>query len=385
METNGEIWPAGAARAMAPDAADPSGTSDPSGASATAEVGAGDIGTPSKRPRVWHAILTLYVLAPIVAEMLSGSTPPLAWRNPFNPIVQPALYGSGALLAREVVRRRGLGWANLLVLGAAYSILEEGLAVQTWFNFTPHSPSANPTLYGVFFGTDWVWAAQLAAYHAIISITIPVMLVELIFPRLADRPWLRRRAVMAFSILLAVDVVALALLTGFVQFRRDGYTHPPTGPYLLATALMVALFWFGWRLRVPAPRPSPRRVPRLWTVRFTVLAATLTFFVFALVLPPYHPIAAIAFALIVALVTLALWRVRSWSAREGWGARHRLAIAMGVIAFFALIFAPLQEFAGLAGRAGKGGLTLVGVLFLLGLFALDWRLRAHERVTTKAG
>lgn len=330
---------------------------------------------PSTRSRIWPAILTLYFASPILAEMISGSTPPLAWFNPFNLIVQPALYGSGALLAREVARRRGLGWANLLILGAAYSILEEGLAVQTWFNFTPRAPSANPTHYGVVFGTNWDWVAELAAYHSIISIAIPIMAVELIYPCLADQPWLRRRGIIGFSIVLALVTIVLAVLTGFVIYRRDGYAHPPAGPYLLAVALMVALFWLGSRVRIPPPSPSPRRAPRLWTVRLTVLAATLVFFAVSFIVPKIIPIAAITLVIMEGVVALGLWRVRSWSAREGWSARHRLAIAMGVVAFFGVIFAPLQEFAGLTGHAGKAGLTLAGVLVLLGLFALDWRLR----------
>lgn len=50
---------------------------------------------PSRRERMWPAVLVLFLLSPIIAEMLSGSTPPLAWLNPLNLIVQPALYGSG--------------------------------------------------------------------------------------------------------------------------------------------------------------------------------------------------------------------------------------------------------------------------------------------------
>ncbi len=339
---------------------------------------------PERRSHTWPAVLTLYLAAPIIAEMLSGSTPPLAWLNPFNPIVQPALYGSGAILARELVRRRGLGWGNLLALGAAYGILEEALAVQTWFNTSPNSPSASLGAFGRYFGTNWVWAFELSVYHAVISITIPVLLVELLFPRVAGRPWLRRRGIIGFSIMLALVTVLLALLTGFVLFAHTGYTHPPLGPYLLAVALMVGVFWLGLRLRFPEPRPSPRPAPRLWTVRLTLLAATLLFFAVVLILPKTVLPASLVIAADAGILALALLRVRSWSVRQGWGTRHRLAVATGVLAFLILIWTPLIEFVLQRGAPARAGSTLIDLVFLLGLFALDWRLRRRAALELAA-
>lgn len=85
--------------------------------------------SPTRTSRTWLALLTLYVLAPIVGEVLSGSTPPLNFITPFTFLLLTWLYGSGAIIARELVRRRGLGWTSILLLGAAYGILEEGLVV----------------------------------------------------------------------------------------------------------------------------------------------------------------------------------------------------------------------------------------------------------------
>src|SRR5258708_4112593 len=86
--------------------------------------------------RTWLPVLTLCLLAPLIAEMSTGSTPPLMWNNVGGIILTTGLYGSGALLARELIRRRGLGWSSLALLGAAYGVLEEGLAFQSWFNPT---------------------------------------------------------------------------------------------------------------------------------------------------------------------------------------------------------------------------------------------------------
>ena len=60
----------------------------------------------------------LFFLAPAVGELLSGSSPPLKFFNPFERLMEAFLYGSGALLAREFTLRWRRGWPTLLALGA---------------------------------------------------------------------------------------------------------------------------------------------------------------------------------------------------------------------------------------------------------------------------
>src|SRR5215217_6489516 len=71
--------------------------------------------------------LVLVVFAPVLAEVLFGATP---ITNPGALLPDVAVYGCGALLIRELVRRRGLGWISILMLGVAFGIVEEGLALQ---------------------------------------------------------------------------------------------------------------------------------------------------------------------------------------------------------------------------------------------------------------
>ena len=72
---------------------------------------------PAARPRNRRAALVLVLLAPLVAEVSLGTAPLReAW---VMPIYLP-IYGAGALFLREILRRTGGGWANLLLLGVAY-------------------------------------------------------------------------------------------------------------------------------------------------------------------------------------------------------------------------------------------------------------------------
>jgi len=67
----------------------------------------------------------------LIGEGLSGSTPPLAFLNPAVTLLLACLYGSGALLVRDYARRWQKGWRSILILGAAYGIIEEGIMVRS--------------------------------------------------------------------------------------------------------------------------------------------------------------------------------------------------------------------------------------------------------------
>ncbi len=193
-----------------------------------------------KQRGVWPA-LTLFFLAPMLAELLSGSSPPVEFFSPFALLVLAALYGSGAILVRELRVRwlalsgaeGGKGWPTVLALGAAYGIVEEGLMVKSFFD--PNWMDLGPLgSYGRWAGVNWVWSLQLTIFHAVFSIAIPILLVELIFPAQRGERWIGRRGMIGLSLLLLADV-----LLGF--FALTAY-RPPLVPYVLAVVAVVALF-----------------------------------------------------------------------------------------------------------------------------------------------
>ena len=82
-------------------------------------------------------IITLALLSPVIAELLSGSSPPLEFFNPFGFILLVGLYGCGVIIVRELSIRWKKGWGSILLLGAVYGIIEEGLAVKSFFDPNP--------------------------------------------------------------------------------------------------------------------------------------------------------------------------------------------------------------------------------------------------------
>jgi hypothetical protein len=340
-------------------------------------------------------VLTLFLLAPLTAEALTGSTPIFDFlTHPFSLLYLPALYGSGALLARELVRRRRLGWPNLLLLGAAYGILEEGLVVTSWFNpFWPdvcqraQHPPTGLCDYGRMAQTNLVWALSLTLFHAVCSVAIPILLTERLFPQRARAPWLGRRGEFFFILSLVVASFIGLLFFGFLGFRAQGYAHPPLIPYLAALLLAVGLVWLGLRLRIRPPahvlgRPwaaltasGARRAPRAWLLRLFGFGMTVIWLALPGMLQGAHVPSGITLALGAALTAGVVWLVLRWSRRPGWSATEELALATGVLGFFILVFAPILELAGqINGEITRGTLALAA-LYLIGLILLARRTR----------
>ena len=162
-------------------------------------------------------ILCILLFSPGIPEYLSGSSPVNAIiLNPFQFIFQIlanlALYGPGVLLIREAMIRWKKGWGSVLLLGAAYGILEEGVALSTLFN-----PNASPVgelgLFGHWLGVNWVWVSGILTVHMIFSISLPILLLGLALPQTRGKSLLdsRRKINTTFAI-LGVDVFALFLL-----------------------------------------------------------------------------------------------------------------------------------------------------------------------------
>ena len=319
-----------------------------------------------------RAALVLFLLAPFFGEVLSGSTPPLALLNAFALIYLPLLYGGGALVARETVRRRGLGWWAIVLLGAAYGVLEEGLVVTSWQN--PYWPDAI-TLgdYSRALGISWIWALHLTAYHAVVSITIPIVVAEALFGDIAREPWLSDRAYRRTTAVLALTAAAGLLLFGFVAFRAQGYDGPGIG-LVIAFVIAAVLVRLALGRRATAD-VDQQPAPGLWTVRAVAFAGTFVSFVVAWGAPSLFPFAPLALAVLAGIFAALARRVTTWSRRVGWGERHQLALVTGVVAFFVLL-APVSESRGVVNGKPFAGETLVCLVTLVFVAVLARRTHA---------
>lgn len=320
--------------------------------------------------------LALFLLSPIIGELLSGSAPPAEFFTPFGFTVMTLLYGGGALTARELKVRWGKGMGSLLLLGAAYGVLEEGLMVTSFQN--PHWMDLGVLgSFGRWLGVNWVWAVELTAYHAIVSITVPVMLVELAYPEVKGEPWLRGRWLWVVPGLLLADVVF-----GLFVFSMVTRFWPPLPQYAFMTLVMFLFILLSrWLPSDWARRGTkPMRRPNFYTL--VTLAGAFACGTIFWVLPnalafPFAPV----FVLLLGAATvigLILFLVGyDWNRAT---AMHRYGIVVGALAIL-ILFSFFQELD--ASRLDDtSGMSLVGLAFLIGLLLLRRKLGKEADVQT---
>jgi hypothetical protein len=135
-------------------------------------------------------VFGLFVLAPFVGEFLLGN---LTLADPWLGLVLAPLYGCGAVLVRELGRRGGGGWPSMVLLAAAYALIEEGPVDQLLWN---DSYAGQDLLSGDSFipaiGMSVELTLTILALHTVWSICVPIAIVEAFVPHRPAEPWLGR-------------------------------------------------------------------------------------------------------------------------------------------------------------------------------------------------
>lgn len=326
--------------------------------------------SPVRTGNRWAAT-TLVVLTPLLAELALGSTPlQYAWLT----VVWLPLYGGGALLIRELVRRTGRGWPSILVLGLAYEIVEDGIGLQAL---------SSPTLYGA---AGWgprvlglnltYWEANIS-YHLVFTVVIPILLVDLAFPAHRRVPYLRTPGLVGISVLFVVGAALIRLLVP--PFADPDYLAPL--PLTIGWAVLVVGLGVVALRVLPARRPAEpgtSAVPSRWALAALGLVGTTV--VMFLQWPTFGSAgpaftqgvwALVPMAAAVAVLVAVGLRVRRWYGSVGWTDRHALWLAGG-----ALVAHTTWGAVAIAEEpADRIGLAVILALTVLGLALLDRRVR----------
>ena len=139
------------------------------------------------------------VLAPMIAEVLPGAT---RFSSIFVLPVEICVWGGGALIIREVVRRWHLGWRGAVLLGLALAVAEEGLIQQT--SLAPMVLRLKGVEYARAFGVNYVYLLWALVYEAVFVVVVPIALTELIVASRREEQWLGRRGMAAVVALFMV-------------------------------------------------------------------------------------------------------------------------------------------------------------------------------------
>jgi len=310
-----------------------------------------------------HPILLLLGLTPGIPEYLSGSSS-VAYLGAFpgGTLIfflflglNLGLYGPGVLLVREAWIRWGRSWGVLLLLGAAYGLLEEGTALSTLFN-----PNASVVgglgHYGRFAGVNWVWLIGVLGVHIVLSVGLPIVLLGLALPETRGRPLLTRRGLRTAVGIYAVDIVVLVLIANYWRVQ---------GAWILGAAVVAGALWYvarklprGW---LNPARSSPGASPRV------CFLLGLAYFPVLLLIPAFGGEARLPAAVTGALDLLAAAAL-FLAARRALG-RVQNSGQLVLLAFGATV--PIAIF-GLVAQLGLPLVLVIDLVYLL-FFSTLWK------------
>ena len=260
--------------------------------------------------------LALFLLAPLAAEFLLGDLT-IAQLGAL-PILA-CMYGGGALLIREAVRRSGGGWRAFIALALAYGLLEEGIADQSLFN--PDFLHPHMLAYGFWaqIGAAPPWVVCVLTLHVVWSLATPIGIAETLFSARRRQPWL---GAIGLWVTAALFGLGLAATAGF--FLPHAAHHASNLQLAVCAALIAGLLAVAFWPRAKAGMSDERSYPAIWIVIVGVLAGSVFVLLYGLGNAWRWPAVAATFAelSLVGLMLLLIWRLgrSAMSEREVWAA-----------------------------------------------------------------
>lgn len=267
----------------------------------------------------------LFFLAPLVGEFLLGN---LSITSLGALVLLAPLYGGGALLIREIGRRWGWDWPSLIVLCFTYGLIEEAFVTQSLFN--PNYVGLRLLDYGYIpaLGISAWWTVFVLSIHAIWSTAVPIALVESFTPETRHMPWL---GYVGLAITAVLFVIACVLLF----FFQPAPFMASTLQLLVSAVTVVILVGVAIVLgRVQRyDEDTAHTVPNVWVVGIIAFVLGSAFMLLARTHAPIPAWLNVAGLLALLIIGAGLfWR---WSRRAGWSARHKLAVAGGLLLTYA--------------------------------------------------
>ncbi|KPU62774.1 hypothetical protein EP1X_06890 [Thermococcus sp. EP1] len=280
--------------------------------------------------------LLLSLLSPFFGEVMSGSTPPLEIINPFSFLFLWAFYGGGVLLIREAWIRWGRGYLRLMLLGITYGIIEEGLAVKSFFDPNWMDLGVLAT-YGRIFETNMVWAVWLSIFHAVFSISIPILLLEIFYPEFKEKSLLAKRG-------LKITLIAFISALIITFFLLNPYS-PPLFQYLLTFLLALFLIFEVKRIRkdLSIEGEFVQRHPMLYGTFFTI-----SLFILYLIMPNTK------IPFVISLLLGPAITVHLYGQMRNLNTKQLLALVLGILGPFLLFYDIVLEFNGIFGMSIVG-------------------------------
>jgi hypothetical protein len=267
--------------------------------------------------------VALFLLAPLIGEYLLGNTPVTDLSSLF--LFAP-MYGGGALLIRETARRYGRGWPAMILLAAAYALVEEGPVDMMLWNPSYGGFDLAAVYSGTYvpvLGTSVQLLQDVLSMHTVWSVCVPIALVEALG---GDdvRPWLGRAGVAVVAVVFAAGSAFLAV----AQIAQTRFVATPA-ELTWCGAVVVALVAAAFALPRGRRAADTGTAPRPWTVGTAAFGVTSLYWAREFLGDGISQWAVAAGWFVLVAVSAAV--CARWRRGRGWGAAHRLALAGGAL------------------------------------------------------
>lgn len=335
-----------------------------------------------ERSKIQRALpaLSLMILAPLIAEVLPGAT---RISSLFVLPIEIAIWGGGAVMIREVVRRYQLGWRNMLLLAISLSVTEEFLIQQT--SLAPVVIKIKGVEYARAFDVNYVYFLWAVIYEVLFVVLIPIGVCELIYRDRRNEPWLNSWGSAGIA-LCFVPACFLAWYTWtqiarIEVFHLEAYT-PPEFQIAIAACLIAFLIFLAVgplreRIAVPADplKPPHPSMLLLATTVFVVVLFGLETLAFGIA-PAFPTYWAVAIGL--GLIAVSVTTMPRFYAHPDWSTAHDVSVLYGaIVANMAVFFIAFREATPLD-FYGKVLLDLLAVILICGHALVLWHRRREQ-------
>jgi hypothetical protein len=301
----------------------------------------------------WYGLAALLLLATVLAEALTGSTPLPKLVEPETFVFVLGNYGACALLIWEATVRWNKGWASMLLLGAAFGVESEGLGAKTLIDPTG-SVLGSTQIYSHWLGVNWVPFVYLTLFHAVFSMGVPIVLVQLLAPRTRGKRLVGDAGLALATVVFGADSLFLIAVAGPHYF-------PPLPLVFLAgvcIVYVVAAYLVPRDLLVSRSDRPDRRERFYWGIGAGFFAG----FFFLSTLGPHLWPAVVTVVLFLGLGAFCLRLVQ-----EHAGSSHNEVAKIGVVLGLVSVLTPMDILLEIGGDTGVLAVTALtlGLLFWL--------------------
>lgn len=259
--------------------------------------------------RALVAALSLALIATCVPELLTGSTPLLAFAKPLTLFFLFLGYGVAVVSVRELAVRWNLTFLGIFILGLAYGIFNEGLMARTML-LQDGIPIPQLNDYGYLFGISFPWAVFITLWHAVCSVLFPILASYALFPDMRTVPWLGKK--MFVSSFLSSGILIALVFVGTPKVLLV------QGPLLALLVSICALIFFARRFKnkqvaAPSFEATPALVPETFNIKpllFGLCSAILFYLVLIFLIASLKLPSVLFFVALGGGVVLVLYIVR---------------------------------------------------------------------------